>query len=99
MNEHDKIFVAGHRGLVGSALVRRLRALGFANLVLRTHAELELTDGTAVRDFFESERPSYVFLAAARVGGILANSQYPADFIRDNLQVQLSVITAAHATQ
>jgi GDP-L-fucose synthase len=84
--------------LVGSALVRRLRALGFDNLVLRTHDELDLEDIAATRAFFEAERPSHVFLAAARVGGIMANNTYPADFIHDNLLVQIAVIEAAHAT-
>ena len=99
MRQSDKVFVAGHRGLVGSALVRRLRALGFDNLVLRTRDELDLADIAAVRSFFEAERPSHVFLAAAKVGGILANSTYPADFIHDNLLVQLSLTEAAHATK
>lgn len=99
MQQSDKLFVAGHRGLVGSALVRRLRALGFDNLVLRTRDELDLADIAAVRSFFEAERPSHVFLAAAKVGGILANSTYPADFIHDNLLVQLSLTEAAHATK
>jgi GDP-L-fucose synthase len=98
MQQSDKIFVAGHRGLVGSALVRRLRSLGFDNLLLRTRDELDLEDIVAVRAFFEAERPTHVFVAAARVGGIYANSTYPADFIRDNLLVQLSVIEAARAT-
>ena len=92
-----KIFVAGHRGLVGSAIVRRLQSAGFGSqLVLRTRAELDLTDARAVRDFFDAERPTHVYLAAARVGGILANSTFPADFIRDNLLIQTSVIDAAH---
>ena len=95
MNSDDRIFVAGHRGLVGSAIVRRLGELGFANLLLRTHAELDLCDQAAVDEFFARERPAYVFLAAARVGGILANSTYPADFIRDNLLIQCNVIDAA----
>jgi len=98
MRRSDKIFVAGHRGLVGSAIVRRLQALGHDNLVMRTRAELDLTDSARVRTYFEEERPQYVFLAAARVGGILANSTYPADFIRDNLLVQDSVIDAARWT-
>jgi GDP-L-fucose synthase len=98
MRADDRIFVAGHRGLVGSAIVRRLEALGYENLVLRTRTELDLTDIARVRTFFERERPSHVFLAAARVGGIMANNTYPADFIRDNLLVQHSVIDAAHAT-
>jgi GDP-L-fucose synthase len=91
----DRIYVAGHRGLVGSALVRVLRAQGFHNLLLRTHAELDLTDASATRAFFETERPNHVFLAAARVGGILANNNYPADFIRDNLAIQTNVIHEA----
>ena len=98
MQPSDRIFVAGHRGLVGSALVRRLRALGFDNLLLRTRAELDLEDIGTVRAFFEAERPSHVFFAAARVGGIHANNTYPADFIHDNLLIQVSVIEAAHAS-
>jgi GDP-L-fucose synthase len=90
------IYVAGHRGLVGSAIVRRLHAGGFANLVLRGHAELDLTDEHATRAFFEAEQPEYVFLAAAKVGGIVANNRYPAEFIRDNLAIQTNVIHAAH---
>src|SRR5690606_15641345 len=90
-----KIYVAGHRGLAGSALVRRLRAKGYANIVERTHAELDLTDAARTRAFFEQEKPEVVFLAAARVGGILANNTYPADFIRDNLAIQTNVIDAA----
>ncbi len=95
MNSDDRIFVAGHRGLVGSAIVRRLGELGFANLLLRTHAELDLRNQAAVDEFFAREKPAYVFLAAAKVGGILANSTYPADFIRDNLLIQCNVIDAA----
>jgi GDP-L-fucose synthase len=87
-----KIYVAGHRGLAGSALVRRLRAAGYENLVLRNHAELELTDAVAVRRFFEVERPQHVLLAAAKVGGILANNTMPAEFIRENLAIQTNVI-------
>lgn len=98
MQAHDRIFVAGHRGLVGSAIVRRLRGLGYDNLLLRARAELDLANAQEVQAFFEHERPEYVFLAAAKVGGILANSSYPADFIRDNLMVQQSVIDASHAT-
>ena len=97
MNSGDPIFVAGHGGLVGSAIVRRLQRAGFTNLITRARAELDLRDQRAVTDFFQSERPAYVFLAAAKVGGILANNTYPADFIRDNLQVQTNVIDAAHA--
>jgi GDP-L-fucose synthase len=95
MNESDKIFVAGHRGLVGSAIVRELRRRGFARLVLRTSADLDLRDHAAVRAFFEQERPDIVYLAAAKVGGIHANNTYPADFLRDNLQIQTNVIDAA----
>lgn len=91
----DRIYVAGHRGLAGSALVRRLRAAGFDNLALRAHSELELADAAAVRRFFESERPRCVLLAAAKVGGILANDTYPADFIRENLVIQTNVIHEA----
>ena len=92
MNKTSKIYVAGHRGLAGSAIVRALQAKGYANLVLRTHAELELTEQAAVRDFFQRERPDYVFIAAARVGGIVANSSYPAEFIHSNLAVQTNVL-------
>lgn len=96
MNKSSLIYVAGHRGLAGSAIVRRLRHEGFENLVLKTSAELDLRDQAAVRKFFESERPEYVFLAAAKVGGIHANDTYPADFLRDNLQIQTNVIDAAY---
>ncbi len=92
MDLHAKIYVAGHRGLVGSALVRRLRAAGYSNLLLRGRNELDLTEQQAVRNFFSKERPEYVFLAAAKVGGILANSTYPADFISQNLMIQTNVI-------
>lgn len=98
MNKDSKIYVAGHRGLVGSAIVRALETAGYRNLLMRTHAELDLLDQRAVRFFFETEKPAYVFLAAAKVGGIMANKTYPADFIRENLGVQLNVIEAAHAT-
>ncbi|MCW7537306.1 GDP-L-fucose synthase [Aquabacterium sp. A7-Y] len=95
MQANAKIYVAGHRGLVGSALVRNLQARGYRNLLLRTHAELDLTNQQATAAFFESERPEYVFLAAAKVGGIVANDTYPADFIRDNLAIQSNVIEAS----
>jgi GDP-L-fucose synthase len=95
MNKDEIAYVAGHRGLVGSALVRRLTAGGNSHLLLRTHAELELRDQQAVNEFFASERPSQVYLAAAKVGGILANDTSPADFLRDNLQIQTNVIDAA----
>jgi len=96
MLNSSSIFVAGHRGMVGSAIVRRLRESGYANLVLRSRAELDLRDATAVDRFFASARPEYVFLAAAKVGGILANSTYPVDFLRDNLLIELSVMEAAY---
>jgi GDP-L-fucose synthase len=90
-----RIYVAGHRGLVGSALIRHLAARGYTRLLTRTHAELDLTHRSAVETFFAAERPEYVFLAAARVGGILANDTYPADFIHDNLAIQGHVLEAA----
>jgi GDP-L-fucose synthase len=101
MNESDSIFVAGHNGLVGSAMLRRLRTVGFNNLIVRTRAELDLCNQAAVEAFFATARPRYVILAAARVGGIRANDTYPADFIRENLQVQTNVIESArvHGTQ
>ena len=91
-----RVYVAGHRGLVGSALLRRLEAAGFGNLLTRSRSELDLTDARATDAYFEREVPEYVFLAAAKVGGILANSTFPADFIRVNLQIQTSVLAAAH---
>lgn len=96
MNSASRIFVAGHQGLVGSAILRRLQAEGFGRLLTRSRAEVDLTDQSAVNRFFEAERPEYVFLAAARVGGILANSTYPAEFLRDNLLIQNHVIDAAY---
>lgn len=96
MRSDSRIYVAGHRGLVGSALVRRLAADGYMNVLYRTHDELDLEDQRAVFDFFATERPEYVFLAAAKVGGIRANDTYPADFIRSNLAIQCNVIEAAH---
>ncbi len=96
LNFHSKIYVAGHRGLVGGAVERALRERGYQNLVLRTHAELDLTDQAAVREFFDRERPEGVILAAARVGGIHANNTRPALFIRDNLLIQDNVIDAAY---
>ncbi len=92
MKKTDKIFVAGHRGMVGSAIVRRLRAAGYENLVARTSRELDLRQQTEVAHFFQQERPDYVFLAAAKVGGILANNTYRADFLYDNLMIQNNVI-------
>lgn len=99
MEKSSRIFVAGHRGLVGSAICRELVRQGYKNLVLRTHAELELTNRTAVMEFFKQEQPEFVFLAAAKVGGILANDSYPADFIRENLEIQTSVIDASYHSQ
>ena len=96
MNKGDRIFIAGHQGLVGSAIARRLVGEGYAHLVVRARREVDLVDQGAVKRFFETERPDYVFLAAAKVGGIHANDAYPADFIRDNLQIQTNVIDAAH---
>ena len=88
----SRIYVAGHRGLVGGAIVRNLRANGYENILTRSHAELELTEQAAVREFFANERPDYVILAAAKVGGIHANNTYPAEFIRENLAIQTNVI-------
>ena len=96
METSSKIFVAGHRGLVGSAICRRLAELGYRNLILRDRQQLNLRRQTDVDQFFAAERPQYVFLAAAKVGGILANSTYPADFLLDNLVIQVNVIDAAY---
>jgi GDP-L-fucose synthase len=96
MQADDRIYIAGHRGLVGSAIQRALLGKGYANLVTRTSEELDLRDAAAVREMFAEEQPKFVFLAAARVGGIQANNLYPADFIRDNLAIQSSVIDAAY---
>ena len=96
MKKNAKIYVAGHRGLVGSALMRQLDAEGYTNIITRTHAELDLTDQQATRFLFEKERPEYVFLAAAKVGGIHANDTYPADFISLNLMIQTNVIRSAY---
>ncbi len=95
MEKTSRIFIAGHRGLVGSAIHRGLEQMGYTNLLFKTHAELDLMNGRAVATFFAEERPDHVFLAAAKVGGILANNTYPADFIRDNLEIQTNVIDAA----
>ena len=96
MNKDSKIFVAGHRGLVGSAILKNLKTKGYTNFVLRTHMELDLTDQQAVHDFFAVEKPEYVFLSAAHVGGIMANSRYRADFIYENLMIQNNVIHASY---
>jgi GDP-L-fucose synthase len=92
MDLNSRIFVAGHRGLVGSAIMRRLQKDGYSNILVRTHAELDLTDQRAVQSFFQEQKPEYVFLAAAKVGGILANNTYPAEFIHQNLAIQTNVI-------
>lgn len=96
MEKQDKIYVAGHRGLVGSAIVRNSKKKGYDNVIGRTHEELDLLEQQQVRDFFEKERPDYVVLAAARVGGINANNTRPADFAYENMQMQCNVIKAAH---
>lgn len=96
MKKNSKIYVAGHRGLVGSAIVRELKKKGYTNVIGKTHKELDLMDSIAVENFFKEEKPEYVFLAAAKVGGIYANSTYPADFIYENLQIQNNVIGNAH---
>ena len=96
MNIHDKIYVAGHRGMVGSAIVRKLEEQGFENTVVRTSGELDLRNQQAVEDFFAQEKPAYVFLAAARVGGIMANNSFRADFLYDNLMIQNNVMHAAY---
>lgn len=96
MNKHAKIYVAGHRGLVGSALVRQLKQKGYERIITRTHHELDLENQDQVRAFFDAEKPEYVFLAAAKVGGILANNTYPADFIYKNIVIQGNVIHQSH---
>lgn len=95
MERSSRIFVAGHRGLVGSAILRYLQAQGYSNLVVASRQDVDLTSREAVENFFAQTRPEYVFLAAARVGGILANASYPADFIRDNLAIQLNIVDSA----
>jgi len=92
MNKNSKIYIAGHRGLVGSAIVKNLESKGYTNLIYRTHTELDLLDSNAVAEFFATEKPEYVILAAAKVGGIVANNTYRADFIYENLQIQNNVI-------
>jgi GDP-L-fucose synthase len=96
MEKDSRIYVAGHRGLVGSAIVRALLQQGYRNIIQRTHSELDLTDRRAVRAFFDQEQPEFVLLAAAKVGGIFANDSYPADFIRENLEIETSVIDASY---
>ena len=99
MNKQDKIYIAGHRGMVGSAILRNLEAAGYSNFVLRTSSELDLRNQQAVADFFEAEKPDYVFLAAAKVGGIIANNTYRADFIYENMMIQSNVIHQAYVHQ
>ena len=96
LEKNSRIYVAGHRGLVGSAIGRELQRQGFKNVIGRTHAELDLLDATAVREFYAQEKPEFVFLAAAKVGGILANSTHPAQFLYENLQIQNNLIHGAH---
>jgi GDP-L-fucose synthase len=96
MNTNDKIYIAGHRGLVGSAIIRQLEARGFSNVITRTHKELDLTNQVAVQSFFVEQNPDYVILAAAKVGGIHANNTYPAEFIYENIMIEANVIDAAY---
>ena len=96
MNLNDKIYIAGHRGLVGSAIVRQLESRGFTNLIMRTHKELDLTNQAEVQAFFQKEQPEYVILAAGKVGGIYANNTYPADFIYQNMMIEANVINSAY---
>lgn len=98
MNSNSKIFVAGHRGMVGSAILRQLQARGQSNILTKTRQELDLTNQTAVNAFFEKEKPEYVFVGAAKVGGIMANASYPADFIYQNLAIQTNILHAAYLT-
>ena len=95
MNKSDKIYVAGHRGMVGSAIIRRLQELGYENIIVRTHGELDLCEQSAVREFMQNEQPDHVVLAAARVGGILANNTYPAQFIYENMMIEANIIHEA----
>ena len=92
MNKNAKVYVAGHRGMVGSAIVRQLQAAGFTNIIIRTSAELDLRNQQTVADFFAAEKPNYVFLAAGKVGGIVANNTYRAEFIYDNLMIVSNII-------
>ncbi|WP_041611084.1 GDP-L-fucose synthase family protein [Treponema primitia] len=96
MNKQDKIYVAGHRGLVGSAILKRLKSDGYENIITRTHRELDLLDQAAVNKFFSEEKPDYVFLAAAKVGGIGANSNYPAEFLYQNIMIGFNIVNAAY---
>src|ERR1039457_1655992 len=96
MNKNDKIYIAGHRGMVGSAILRKLQKEGFTNIVTRTAKELDLRNQFAVKEFFKKEKPEYIFLAAARVGGIHANNSFRAEFIYENLMIQNNVIHSSH---
>src|SRR5882757_901859 len=96
MKKDSRIYIAGHRGLVGSAIQREVERLGYTTILTRTREQLDLLDTSAVNEFFAKEKPEYVFLAAAKVGGILANNTYPADFIRDNVILQTNIIDAAY---
>ena len=96
MDFKDKIYIAGHKGLVGSAILRKLENRGFKNILVRTHDELDLTNQNQVKEFFEVEKPDYVILAAAKVGGIYANNTYPADFIYKNILIEANVINSAY---
>lgn len=99
MNKTDKIYIAGHRGMVGSAIERKLRKEGFTNIITRTSKELDLRNQQAVNDFFATEKPDYVFMSAAKVGGILANNIYRAEFIYDNLMIELNIVHACHTNK
>lgn len=96
MEQNAKIYIAGHTGLIGSAMVRKLRSLGYSNIITKTHREMDLTQREKVKEFFEKQTPQYVFLAAAKVGGIFANSTYPAEFIYENLMIQTNVIDLSY---
>ena len=99
MEEQAKIYIAGHRGMVGSAIERRLRENGYTNIVTKTSTELDLRNQQAVNDFFSTEKPNYVFLAAAKVGGIVANNTYRADFIYENLMIEANIIHASYISK
>src|SRR3954462_1249986 len=96
MNTNDKIYIAGHKGMVGSAILRKLQEEGYTNIITRSSTSLDLRNQAQVAEFFEQEKPDYVFLAAAKVGGILANSLYGADFLYDNLQIQNNIIHSSY---
>ena len=96
MQKNDKIYIAGHRGMVGSAIMRNLQSKGYNNIITSTHAQLDLTNQAATLEFFQKEKPEFVFLAAAKVGGIIANSTYPAQFFYENMTIQCNVIHAAY---